>query len=75
MTDILFEYGIIDSVTKVSKNSDYEPLIDKINSNIDEIVRIGELFNNGDNVLELFQVIDSGIERLDSLVSDEKKEL
>jgi hypothetical protein len=59
----------------VSKNSDYEPLIDKINSNIDEIVRIGELFNNGDNVLELFQVIDSGIERLDSLVSDDKKEL
>ena len=68
-------YGIIDSVTKVSKNSDYEPLIDKINSNIDEIVKIGELFNNGDNVLELFQVIDSGIERLDSLVSDDKKEL
>ena len=59
----------------MSKNSDYEPLIDKINSNIDEIVKIGELFNNGDNVLELFQVIDSGIERLDSLVSDDKKEL
>lgn len=68
-------FGIIDSITKVSKNEVYKALIDKIRDNNQEISRIGELFYNGDNIEELFQLIDNGIERLDNIICDDTKRL